>query len=108
LSFKSILSLGVLEEDVEVVLRLAGWAHGSLREVDRAVGVRVGPRLLPPGRGRQDHVGEPGRLRREDVLDDDEEVLLLQDIPDAVQFREGDGGFGAGDPEELYREPCSA
>ena len=78
--------LGVLEEDVEVVLRLAGWAYGGLREVDRAVGVRVGAGLLAPGRGRQDHVGEPGRLREEDILDHDEEVLLLQDVPDTMQF----------------------
>src|SRR5215216_3483856 len=68
--------LAVLQEDVEVVLRLAEWAYGGLREVDRTVGVRVGSRLLPPGRSRQDHVGEPGCLRQGDVLDHNEEVLL--------------------------------
>src|SRR5215211_9216216 len=93
----------VLQEDVEVVLRLAGWTYGGLREVNRAVGVRVGPGLLAPGRGRQDDVGEPGRLRQEDVLDHDEEVLLLEDGPDPVELGEGDGGVRATDPEEVDR-----
>ena len=67
----------VLQKDVEVVLRLTGRLDRRVREVDRAVGVRVGAGLLAPGGRRQDHVGELGRLRQEDVLDDDEEVLAL-------------------------------
>jgi hypothetical protein len=71
--------------------------------VDRAVGVGVRPGLLPPGRGRQDDVGEPGRLRQEDVLHDEEEVFPLQDVPYPGKLGEGDGGVRATYPEEVYR-----
>jgi hypothetical protein len=93
----------VLQEDVEVVLRLARRPYGGLREVDRAVGVGEGPGLLAPGRGRQVDIGEPGRLRQENVLDNDEEIFLLQDVPYPVELGEGDSGVRATDPEEVDR-----
>src|SRR5215210_530326 len=91
----------VLQEDVEVVLRLAGWPYGGLREVDRAVGVRVGPGLLAPGRGRQDDVSQLRRLRQKDVLYYDEEVFLFEDVSYPVELGEGEGGIRATYPEEV-------
>ncbi len=93
----------VLEENVQVVPGLPRRLDAGLGEVDGPVGVRKGPGLLAPGRGRQDDVGEPGGLREEDVLDYDEELLLLEYLPYAAQFGEGDGGVRAADPEQIDR-----
>src|SRR5215212_2230269 len=93
----------VLQEDVEVVLRITRGPYGGLREVDRAVGVRVCAGLLAPGRGRQDDIGEPGCLCQEDVLDNDEEVFLLQNVPYPVELGKGDGWVRATYPEEVDR-----
>jgi hypothetical protein len=93
----------VVEEDVEVGLRLPGRVDGLVGDVDGAVGVREGPELLPPGRGGEHDVGERGGLGREDVLDDEEQPLLAEQRADAVQLGQRDRGVGGGDPEHADR-----
>ena len=72
-----------VDHDVEVVARLAGrleraadTLHAPLGVGDRALG------LGPHGAGREDDVGDLGRLRPEDVLDDDE-LETLEEMPRA-------------------------
>src|SRR5215207_3560311 len=91
---------GVVEEDVEVALRLAGGLDGLLREVYRAICVRESARLLAPGCSRQHHVGVLRRLGEEDILDDDEEVFVVEDRAYAGKLWQGDSGVGGADPEE--------
>src|SRR5215203_5626970 len=91
---------GVVEEDVEVALRLAGGLDGLLREVYRAICVRESARLLAPGCSRQHHVGVLRRLGEEDILDDDEEVFVVEDRAYAGKLGQGDRGVGGADPEE--------
>src|SRR5215203_434164 len=91
---------GVVEEDVEVALRLTRRLDGLLREVHRAICVRERTCLLAPGCGGQHHVGVLRRLGEEDVLDDDEEVLVLEDRAYAGELGQGDCGVSGADPEE--------
>src|SRR5215203_4277267 len=91
---------GVVEEDVEVALGFAGGLDGLLREVHRAICVGEGAGLFPPGCGGKYHVGVPCSLCQEDVLDDDEEVLSFEYLPDTGQLGQGDSGIGGADPEK--------
>ena len=58
-------------------------------ELHAAVGVGVRPGLLQERRGRQDHVGELGRLGQEDVLHG-QEVEARQRLADLVDVRVGE------------------
>src|SRR5436190_21967833 len=58
----------VFEEDVEIRSRRARWIDGLLGQMNGAVGVGEGARLLAPRRGGQHDVGEFGGFGAEDVL----------------------------------------
>src|SRR3954463_14082581 len=75
-----------LLDDLPVLARLARGIEHLAPELDAAVGVRVGAVLLEVRRRRQDHVGELGRLRQEDVLYD-EEVERRERLADLVDVR---------------------
>ena len=90
-------ALGQLREDPLVVHRLARRVERLAHALDAALGVRDGAvGLAPRGRARQDHVGELGRLRREDVLHD-EEVEAAEQAADAVRVGVGLGRVLADD-----------
>jgi hypothetical protein len=75
--------------------------------VHRALGIRKRAGLLAPGGRRQHHVGVPGGLGKEEILDDDEKVLLFE----YLLIRESSGREIAGLVALIQRkeiEPCSA
>src|SRR3954454_16707612 len=59
-------SARVVEEDLEIGPRRAGWIDGLLGQMHGAVGVGEGARLLAPRRGGQHDVGEFGGFGAED------------------------------------------
>ena len=77
----------VVEENVEIRLRVSRRVDGLFAEVDRAVGVRNRPGLLAPAGGRQDDVRQPRSLCQEEVLDDDEESVLREDRANPRELR---------------------
>ena len=84
-------ALGQLREDPLIVHGLARRVERLAHALDAALGVRDGAvGLAPRGRARQDHVGELGGLRREDVLHD-EKVEAAEQAADAGRI-----GIGLG------------
>jgi hypothetical protein len=71
--------------------------------MDRAVSIRERAGLLAPDRRRKHHVGEPGGLGQKRILNDHEQILFRQNLPDARQLRKRDSGVGATDPEQTNR-----
>ena len=64
-------------EDFPVRTAVADRLEPGADLLDEAFGVREGAGLLGIGAGRQDDIGQPGRFRQEEFLDD-EQVQLLQ------------------------------
>ena len=59
-----------LLDDPQVRFGLARWVNGLLAELHHAVGVADRTVLLGPGRGGQNHVGQPSGFGHKDVLHD--------------------------------------
>ena len=70
-------SLGDLDQDPQIVARIAGQRQRLAAHLHLAVGIGHRARLLRPSRRRQDHVGHHRRLGEEDVLH--HEMLELGD-----------------------------
>ena len=81
--------VGELEDDRQVVARAGRRLDGLAHALDATLGVGDGALALGPRRGgRQDHVGELGGLRQEQVLDD-EELETGQQLDGALLVRLG-------------------
>ena len=71
--------VGQVEDDRQVVAGALGRFDRLANALDAPLRVGDGPLRLGPGRGRrQDHVGQLGGLRQEQVLDDEEVEALEQ------------------------------
>ncbi len=90
-----------IEQNIEVGPRFAGRLNGLVGDVDGAVSVGERARLLTPDAGRQDHIGQLGRLGHKRILHDDEQPLGTQPLADAVQLRQRHGRVGGHDPKQL-------